>query len=103
MNRFAAVAEIIAKGPPPEWLVPALKSLNKAVGSDFRITPDIYRQYKRNLGHQGGRRSPLRVAECGRTASRPDGAYGTGACARLLARMSGLALVPGPYSFLVSP
>jgi hypothetical protein len=46
---FAAVVEVIAKGPPPEWLVGWLKAFSEKVGSDFKITPDVYRQYKRRM------------------------------------------------------
>jgi hypothetical protein len=46
---FAAVAEIIAKGPPPEWLVPALKDYSRAIASGFQVTPALYREYKKRI------------------------------------------------------
>jgi hypothetical protein len=45
---FAKVAEIIAKGEPPEWLVSALTTLG-AINPNAEITPAIVRQYKRRL------------------------------------------------------
>jgi hypothetical protein len=45
---FAAVAEIIAKGPPPEWLVQVLEGWAIAP-AHVKVTPDVYRQYKRRL------------------------------------------------------
>jgi hypothetical protein len=47
-ERFAKVAEIIAKGDPPEWLVPALETLGQ-FNPNIPITPELYRQYKRRL------------------------------------------------------
>jgi hypothetical protein len=45
---FATVASIIAKGPPPDWLVSTLELWAKAV-TNIEITPATYRLYKRRL------------------------------------------------------
>jgi hypothetical protein len=46
--QFVRVAEIIAKGEPPEWLVSALETFGK-INPNFPITQALYRQYKRRL------------------------------------------------------
>jgi len=46
---FAAVAEIIAKGPPPEWLVPSLRDYSGAIASGFQLTPAVHQQYKKRI------------------------------------------------------
>jgi hypothetical protein len=43
------VAKIIAKGPPPEWLVDELEYFSRIIGSDQRITPEVFRQYKKRV------------------------------------------------------
>ena len=48
-NRFDGVARIIARGEPPEWLVPELAQYSWVVSSTFQITPEMYRQCKKRI------------------------------------------------------
>ena len=47
--KFAEVAQIIAKGPPPEWLVSTLEMWSRAPANTKELTADVYRQYKLRL------------------------------------------------------